>query len=275
MPDAFARCYLLVFGQLAVGGFMALSAPPFHELERGFYKSTASVYLASGLATLAGLLTLALESDAAGWRRWFEIGAWAAFCLCASTYVFTLWGEAAALRARAFTLTLLTGVIAATASAEAYRLAGVFSLETILYPLNLLLAALSLGATATGMMLGHWYLIDTGMPIDPLMRVFRLFVAALALQAVTGALSLALLWLAGAPATLQQMQLLFDDHLTLLAARVAVAPIAAAGLAWMIWRTLLVPQTMAATGLFYIATLSVIVGELLGRFILFRTSLPL
>lgn len=275
MSDAFARCYLLVFGQLAVGGFMALSAPPFHEIERGFYKSTASVYLAAALATLAGLSTLALESGVAGVQRWLEIAAWAVFSLCAATYVASLWGEAAALRARAFTLTLVSGVIAATVSAEGYRLSAALSLETILYPLNLLLAALCLGAVATGMMLGHWYLIDTGLPIEPLWRIFRLFVGALALQAAVGIASLALLWLAGAPQTLQQIHILFDDHLALLAARVATAPLAAAGLAWMIWRTLLVPQTMAATGLFYIATLSVLVGELLGRFILFRTSLPL
>jgi hypothetical protein len=43
----------------------------------------------------------------------------------------------------------------------------------------------------------------------------------------------------------------------------------------MIWKTLQIPQTMAATGLFYIAILSVLVGELMSRFILFRTSLPL
>jgi hypothetical protein len=43
----------------------------------------------------------------------------------------------------------------------------------------------------------------------------------------------------------------------------------------MIGRTLRIPQTMAATGLFYIAILAVMVGELLGHLILFRTSLPL
>jgi hypothetical protein len=32
---------------------------------------------------------------------------------------------------------------------------------------------------------------------------------------------------------------------------------------------------MAATGLLYIAIMSVIVGEMLGRFILFRTAVPL
>ena len=276
MFDAFARCYLLVFGQLAVGGFMALSAPPFHEIDRGFYKSTAGVYLGSALIAFAGLLSLALDTkDPNQTQRWVEVGAWGLFCLCGSLYVSTLWGEAAMRRARFFTLTLLTGIIAATTSAEAYRLSGVFSIETILYPLNLLLASLSLGATATGMILGHWYLIETDLSIEPLFRIFRLFVAALALQAAVGAVSLGLLWLFGSAATEQQLHLLFDDHWMLLLSRVAVAPLAAAGLAWMIWRTLLLPQTMAATGLFYIATLAVIVGELLGRFILFRTSLPL
>lgn len=275
MSDAFARCYLLVFGQLAVGGFMALGAPPFHQIERGFFKSSAAVFLGAAVATLAGLLSLALEGDDIGWSRWFEVGAWGVFSACAAAYVATLWGEAVARRARAFALTLLAGVIAATTSAEAYRLSGVLSLETVLYPLNLLLAALSLGTVATGMMLGHWYLIDEGLSIEPLMRIFRLFVWALAAQAVAGAASLALLWLAGSAATLEQIRVLFADHWMLLAARLAAAPLAAGGFAWMIWRTLLIPQTMAATGLFYIATLAVIVGELLGRFILFRTSLPL
>ena len=57
--------------------------------------------------------------------------------------------------------------------------------------------------------------------------------------------------------------------------RVVLGPIAALGVAWLIHRTLQIPQTMAATGLFYIAILAVLVGEMLGRLILCRTSLPL
>ena len=37
----FSACFLLVFGQLAVGGLAALAVPPFAMLERGFYKSSA------------------------------------------------------------------------------------------------------------------------------------------------------------------------------------------------------------------------------------------
>jgi hypothetical protein len=42
----------------------------------------------------------------------------------------------------------------------------------------------------------------------------------------------------------------------------------------MIWRTLKIPHTMAATGLFYIALLGVFVGEILGRQILTLSGLP-
>ena len=68
---------------------------------------------------------------------------------------------------------------------------------------------------------------------------------------------------------------LWRDHGALLAARFVLGPLAALALGFMIHRTLQIPQTMAATGLFYIAILFVMVGEILGRLILFRTSLPL
>src|SRR4029077_5825617 len=68
---------------------------------------------------------------------------------------------------------------------------------------------------------------------------------------------------------------LWHEHAALLALRVVLGPLAALGIAYLIHRSLEIPQTMAATGLFYVAILAVLVGELLGRLILFRTSLPL
>ena len=65
------------------------------------------------------------------------------------------------------------------------------------------------------------------------------------------------------------------DPWFLLTLRIVLGPLTALGLGYLIHRTLEIPQTMAATGLFYIAILAVMVGELLGRLILFRTALPL
>ena len=57
------------------------------------------------------------------------------------------------------------------------------------------------------------------------------------------------------------MATLWRDYGTLFAVRVVVGPLAALGLGYLIHRTLLVPQTMAATGLFYIAILFVIAAR--------------
>jgi hypothetical protein len=56
--------------------------------------------------------------------------------------------------------------------------------------------------------------------------------------------------------------------------RISAGQIGPLILAGMIRRTLLIPHTMAATGLFYIALLGVFVGEILGRQILAVTALP-
>ena len=56
----FAACFILVFGELAWGGIFALAIPPFFNVERGFYKSSAAVYLAASITTAIGLGLLAL-----------------------------------------------------------------------------------------------------------------------------------------------------------------------------------------------------------------------
>jgi hypothetical protein len=152
---------------------------------------------------------------------------------------------------------------------------GTLSFETLLYPVSFLVSALSLGAVTTGMLLGHWYLIDRDLAIEPFRHMLTFFAVMLGVQVALMLLSSGLLAIAGGAVTGDRVRLLFSDHRALLAVRLAVGPLASAVLAWMIWQTLKIPQTMAATGLFYIAILSVLVGEFMGRFILFRTSIPL
>jgi hypothetical protein len=98
---------------------------------------------------------------------------------------------------------------------------------------------------------------------------------SLLVQLGTLAFSLAVLQLAGTVPTVTALAGLWSAHRPLLFTRLALGPLPALAIAWMIWRTLQIPQTMAATGLFYVAVLTTVVGELLGRFLLYRTSLPL
>jgi hypothetical protein len=121
------------------------------------------------------------------------------------------------------------------------------------------------------MLIGHWYLIDPGMQIEPFHRCFRYFVGTLWAEIASIVAVLAALLVIGVPADRDPLQ----THLELLLLRVALGPVAALAMSVMIRRVLAIPQTMAATGLFYIATLAVLVGELLGRYFTFRTGLPL
>lgn len=276
--DAFARCFLLVFAQLYGGGILALSIPPFHELERGFYKSSAAVYLGIGLLVFAGRVALLLRpsgtSGAVGVASIVELALLGISLLAAAIYLRSLWGEAYRLRARAYACAWMSALAALALGAQSFRLDPALSMQTLLYPLSFIVSALVLGSVTTGMLLGHWYLIDRNLSLEPFHRIFRFFVGVLLLQAILLLLDAGLLrW--GAADTRAAVAQLFHEHAALLMVRLLLSPVGTAGLAWMIWRTLRIPQTMAATGLFYIAILSVLVGELMGRFILFRTSLPL
>jgi len=273
----FAHTFLLVFGQLAVGGILALSVPGFHEIERGFFKSTACVYLSCGIAILLGKVYLVLSTRPETlWNlHGLEVAAWFVFCLFCGIYTYTLWGDPFVLRARAYVLSLLSGIVALSISASTYRQASLASVETVLYPLSFLTSAAMLGAVATGLSLGHWYLIELGLSLDPFKRIFKFYTGTLIVHLSVIIFAAGLLLLVGSKPTLSGLSHLWADHRALLGLRLVLGPLASLLLAYMIWRTLQIPQTMAATGLFYIAILAAIVGEFLGRFILFRTALPL
>jgi len=129
-------------------------------------------------------------------------------------------------------------------------------------PLSLafLTGALALGAVATGMLLATGISSTSASRssrcgASPLLR--HVLVVQIAVLGTTVAV------MALAPSGGTAVASLWHDHGVLLAARFVLGPLAALGLGYMIHRTLQIPQTMAATGLFYIAILFVMVGEIL------------
>ena len=124
----FAHTFLLLFGPARLWRYLALSVPGFHEIERGFFKSTACVYLGCGLIICIGKLSLAYSvlPDTLWNIRTFEGGLWLLFCVLCGLYTYTLWGERFILRARAYLFTLLFGLVALSFSASVYRTAPFF-----------------------------------------------------------------------------------------------------------------------------------------------------
>ena len=275
----FAACFLLVFGQLAFGGMFALAIPPFFKVERGFFKSSASVYLSAALATVAGFVLLALRggrgeapSPAA---LWTAAAIWALFSVVLAAYLYTLWTDRGRLRAQTFSAAFVTGMLAVVASAVMLEPAGLGAAGALVYGLTALGAAAALGLSSGAMLFGHWYLIDPNMPVDYLRSFIRVLGYALVAYLAALALTIGLLAVAAGSHGTAAIETLIGSHLGLVAMRMLLGPGAALVLTGMCWQTLKIPQTMAATGLLYITVLAVLVGEMLGRYVMFRTAVPL
>ena len=273
----FSSSFLLFFYQIAFGGLLGLAFTPFHELDRAFYKSTGGVLLVIAALGFWGKSTLYLQSlvTSFSWVVAAEAISHAFFVIFFTGYFVSLWGERQALRARSFAACILTGLAGLLLSAHGFHQAPIASIETLVYPMAFFLSSLLLGSVTVGMLIGHWYLIDTGQTLDPFVHIFRFFVISLGTQSAFLLILLPLLYFFGAQPTVMELQKLWVHHSNLLITRVIIGYLGPFVLSWMIWRTLLIPHTMAATGLFYIALLGVFVGEILGRQVLVLTSLPL
>jgi hypothetical protein len=272
----FSSSFLIFFYQIAFGGLFALAGTPFHEIERGFYKSTAGVLYVIALLGLWGKSAFYLEGLANGlsWGIGLEIFFHVAFILSFSCYMVSLWNERQVFRARSFAASILSGFAGLVFSVHSFYDGKFFSIETLIYPASFFLSSLLLGSVTVGMLIGHWYLIDTGQSLEPFIRIFRFFFKALIAQCSFFLIAPLALYLLGTPQSVAALGQLWQRHSTLLITRVMIGDGAPLILSWMIWRTLLIPHTMAATGLFYIALLGVFVGEILGRQLLALTSLP-
>jgi hypothetical protein len=272
----FSSSFLLFFYQIALGGLFGLSATPFHELERAFYKSTAGVLFVIAVLGLWGKSPLYWQNIAGenSFATVAEILFYGLFVISFAAYMISLWGENQAIRARSFASCVLCGSTGLIFTAHGFYQAPFWSLETLVYPIAFFLSALLLGTVTVGMLLGHWYLIDTGQSLDPFVRIYKFFVVALVLQTIFLLMALIVLYNFGVSESVIGLERLWTDHRTLFLTRVIAGQVAPLILSWMIWRTLVIPHTMAATGLFYIALLGVFVGEILGKQILALTSLP-
>src|SRR5919106_6904603 len=182
--QGFSSSFLIFFYQIALGGLFALAGTPFHEIERAFYKSTAGVLYAIALLCLWGKSSFYWQSlsEHFSWQVGLEVLFHVAFVSFFSCYMVSLWGERQAFRARSFASCVLAGLAGLALSAHSFYRAPVFSVETFIYPASFLLSSLLLGSVTVGMLIGHWYLIDTGQTLDPFVRIYKFFVIALIVQ---------------------------------------------------------------------------------------------
>ena len=202
--QGFSSSFLIFFYQIALGGMFALAGTPFHEIERGFYKSTAGVLYFTAVAGFLGKSSFYLHgvSQSVSLGLGLEIFFHSAFILAFTAYMISLWGERQVFRARSFSATVLTGLAGLLISTHSFSSAPLLAVESVIYPAAFFLSSLLLGSVTVGMLIGHWYLIDTGQSLDPFIRIYKFFVYALAAQCLFYLLAPLGLYLAGSAASL-------------------------------------------------------------------------
>jgi hypothetical protein len=268
----FSEAFLLLFVQLSIGGLLSLCITPFHELGQGFYKSTGTVFFCFGVLSIVG--RFALFGNPAGQLSLVGIAALSFFVICFALYLFSLWRGNEALTAWSYALSFLSGVLTLVASGLSYQPNQFFSYETPVYALGFVFPALSLGSVVATMLLGHWYLIDPGISIEPFRRLFRFFLTVFLIQIGWDIVTLGALQLFGSDFSRENVAQLLTNQWRLFLIRLALAQVGTLVLCFFIWKTLQIPHTMAATGLLYIAVLFVSVAEILGKWLLALTSVP-
>ncbi len=122
-----------------------------------------------------------------------------------------------------------------------------------------------LGSVNLAMTLGHWYLLVRGMAIDPLKRLTRATLASTVARIVV---VVAALLASGAWHEVAVRQGIF---FWMRAGWGLAAPLA---LYPMVWGTVKIRSTMAATGILYIDVVAVVIGEVLGGWLSAAAHLP-
>jgi hypothetical protein len=119
-----------------------------------------------------------------------------------------------------------------------------------------------LGSVNLAMLLGHWYLVVRGMAIDPLKRLtIATLVASLVRIAVV---TIALI--------VFRPRAMMDIFFWMRAGWGLLGPLA---LFPMVWGTVKIRSTMAATGILYVAVVAVVIGEVLGGWLSAAAHVPL
>jgi len=139
--------------------------------------------------------------------------------------------------------------------------------EPALLAANFLAGALLLGSSLSAMLLGHWYLVVKDLPVEPLRALTLLFFAGLGAR-LAATVAAFLLDPAGGSAVVDR-SFLFVLVYGLFSVGTPI------GMSWMVWGTVRIRSTQAATGILYGVVAFVLMGEAAGRFVLGRTGFPL
>lgn len=245
----------LFLGHVAAGSSLQLSLMARYPVTPAFYRFTGGLTLVLlGTAVLVFPLphvpTRSLSQSPATWQ--------ALSLLTLAGAVGLLWSRWRGAGGRLFWPAGLLGIVSVAATGWAY--------ESSWVAVHFIVSSLVLGAALLGMILGHWYLTEPGLPIAPLRFLSRVLFGALCLRGLLTAQRVAAV---GWPGLDPWPVGLFAGI------RIVVGLVMPGLLAGLILYCVKTRSTMSATGLLYLALIMVGAGEAVARYLLLAHGLLL
>ena len=141
---------------------------------------------------------------------------------------------------------------------------------------SFLSSAALLGGASTAMILGHWYLVIPSLQISHLQSIVKVHIASMIVRIVVvgAAVLLAIAtWQPGLGPS-------FRHYITSVGGiffwqRVLFGLVGPAALSYLTWETAKIRSTQSATGILYVDFFTVVVGEVLAKYLLLATKVPL
>ena len=142
--------------------------------------------------------------------------------------------------------------------------------------LSFLSSALMLGGACTAMILGHWYLVIPSMEVSYLQSIVKGHIASMLVRvAVVGAA----VWVAIAGYQAESGLPSFRHYIMSVDGiffwqRILFGLAGPAILSYLTWETAKIRATQSATGILYVDFFTVVVGEVLAKYIVLATHVP-
>ena len=132
-----------------------------------------------------------------------------------------------------------------------------------------------LGGACGAMVLGHWYLVVPSMNVSHLQSIVRLHIGSMVVRVVVVAAAVALAIVTWQPGFPNFERYIFSVDGIFFWQRILFGLAGPAVLSYLTWETAKIQSTQSATGILYVDFFTVIVGEVLAKYLLLSTKVPL
>ena len=178
-----------------------------------------------------------------------------------------------------------TGILAAAAIAGLIAIvlqalevsAGGSSAVVALTVASFLTSAAMLGGACTAMIVGHWYLVIPSLQVSHLQSIVKLHIVSMAARVVVVGVAVwfaIAMWQPDVNLGPSFRHYIFSSDGIFFWQRVLFGLAGPAVLSYLTWETAKIRSTQSATGILYVDFFTVMVGEVLAKYIILATRVP-